>query len=153
MERVKEVMVHVTGSTLKGNENSSSTEPLMRPQDQIEADVKRALSDIPEITGNNNNNHYYTLLIYCYIVIIGISHFLVHYDSERRELSVHLDLVVDNAKKVSEVKSIFPFSSFVFFFSLCLNVFLFFSFSLPPQRKRYYLRLLPPFRNRPTSPR
>lgn len=51
MERVKEVMVHVTGSKLRGNENSSSDEPLMRPQDQIEADVKRVISQIPEITG------------------------------------------------------------------------------------------------------
>lgn len=43
--------MHVTGSQLTGNENSSSDEPLMRPQDQIEADVRRVLGDMHEIQG------------------------------------------------------------------------------------------------------
>lgn len=40
--------------------------------------------------------------------MIGISHFLVHY--ENAELNVHIDVVVDNAKKVAEVKRILSLS-------------------------------------------
>eukprot|EP00026_Physarum_polycephalum_P008316 Phypoly_transcript_08398.p1 GENE.Phypoly_transcript_08398~~Phypoly_transcript_08398.p1 ORF type:complete len:494 (+),score=91.17 Phypoly_transcript_08398:33-1484(+) len=83
-ERVKEVMVHVTGQQLRENANSSSDEPLMRPQDQIEADVRRVLSNIPEIQ--------------------GISHFLMHY--ENGEVTVHIDIVVDNAKTVADARRI-----------------------------------------------
>jgi len=66
------------------NDNESGSHTLMRPQQEIEADVRKALTAVPEI--------------------LGVSHFMAHYVNDR--LTVVLDVIVEPHKSVVEVKEI-----------------------------------------------
>ncbi len=61
MESVKEVMVHVSGHA---HPNVVNDERLMRPQKEIEDDVKRVLSSFPDIKGK------FLSVCFCYFPLI-----------------------------------------------------------------------------------
>ena len=83
---VNEVLVHVDAEDDHEEEGGDSSRNilLMRPQSEIEADVKKVLSEIPEIT--------------------GITHIYCHYLNQK--LSVQVNIMLDTEMRIIDAQKI-----------------------------------------------